>query len=74
MGRSTIWVRKDNYAFARIENYVKEQAVRRLNYLDIQNVYNAENPEAFLSDYRFREEIPVPGVPFLPVLGVKGSF
>jgi hypothetical protein len=43
-------------------------------YLDIQNVYNAENPEAFLNDYRFRAEVPVPGVPFLPVLGAKGSF
>jgi len=35
---SSIWIRKDNYAFARIENYVKDQAVRRLNYSDIQNV------------------------------------
>jgi outer membrane lipoprotein-sorting protein len=36
--RSIVWVRKDNYAFARLENYVKEQAVRRLNYSDITNV------------------------------------
>ena len=36
--RSIVWVRKDNYAFARIENYVKDQAVRRVNYTDIQNV------------------------------------
>jgi len=36
--RSVVWIRKDNYAFARIENYVKEQAVRRLNYSNIQNV------------------------------------
>ena len=36
--RSIVWVRKDNYAFARIENYVKDQAVRRLNYTDVQNV------------------------------------
>ena len=36
--RSIVWVRKDNYAFARIENYVKDKAVRRLNYSDIQNV------------------------------------
>lgn len=33
-----VWLRKDNYAFARIENYSKEQLVRRLNYSDIQNV------------------------------------
>jgi outer membrane lipoprotein-sorting protein len=31
-------VRQDNYAFARIENYVKDQVVRRLNYSNIQNV------------------------------------
>ncbi len=36
--KSTVWIRKDNYAFARIENLVKDQVVRRLNYLDIQNV------------------------------------
>ena len=36
--RSIIWIRKDNYAFARIENYVKTDLVRRLNYFDIQNV------------------------------------
>jgi outer membrane lipoprotein-sorting protein len=36
--RSIVWIRKDNYAFARIENYVKEQAVRRLNYSNLQNV------------------------------------
>ncbi len=36
--RSMVWVRKDNYAFARIENFVKDQTVRRLTYSDIQNV------------------------------------
>ena len=36
--RSIVWIRKDNYAFARIENYVKDDVVRRLNYSNIQNV------------------------------------
>ncbi|HMF99331.1 MAG TPA: outer membrane lipoprotein-sorting protein [Vicinamibacterales bacterium] len=36
--RSIVWVRKDNYAFARIENYSKDQLVRRLSYSDIQNI------------------------------------
>jgi outer membrane lipoprotein-sorting protein len=36
--RSFVWIRKDNYAFARIENFIKDQVVRRLNYSDIQNV------------------------------------
>ncbi len=30
--RSTIWIRKDTYAFARIENYIRDQIVRRLDY------------------------------------------
>jgi outer membrane lipoprotein-sorting protein len=36
--RSIVWIRKDNYAFARIENYLKDQVVRRLDYSDIRNV------------------------------------
>jgi outer membrane lipoprotein-sorting protein len=36
--KSVVWIRKDNYAFARIESYVNDQAVRRLNYSSIQNV------------------------------------
>src|SRR5665213_3624608 len=36
--RSLIWIQKDTYALVRIENYVKDKAVRRLNYSDIQNV------------------------------------
>jgi hypothetical protein len=36
--RSLLWIRKSDYAFARIENFVNDQVVRRLNYADIQNV------------------------------------
>jgi hypothetical protein len=36
--RSVVWVRKTDYAFARIENFIKEQTVRRLNYFEIANV------------------------------------
>jgi outer membrane lipoprotein-sorting protein len=36
--KMVVWVRKDNYAFARIEGYVKDEVVRRLNYSDIQSV------------------------------------
>jgi outer membrane lipoprotein-sorting protein len=36
--KTIVWIRKDNYAFARIEGYVKDDVVRRLNYSDIQNV------------------------------------
>lgn len=43
-------------------------------YVDVQNVYNAQNVEGSIYDYRFRQEFDVPGVPILPVLGVKASF
>lgn len=43
-------------------------------YLDIMNVYNAENPEATQWDYRFRESAPVRGVPFVPTIGVRGQW
>jgi hypothetical protein len=36
--RSIVWIRKDNYALAQIENYVKTEVVRRLAYRDIQQV------------------------------------
>lgn len=42
-------------------------------YLDVQNVYNQQNVEASFFDYRFRTEYEVPGIPILPVLGVKAS-
>jgi hypothetical protein len=36
--RSIVWIRKDHYTPARIESYIKEQAVRRMNYSNIENV------------------------------------
>lgn len=43
-------------------------------YLDIQNVYNAENPEFVVWDYRYEHSASVRGLPFLPTLGVTGAF
>jgi hypothetical protein len=36
--RSVVWIRKDNYVFARIENFLKDQVVRRLVYSDLANI------------------------------------
>lgn len=36
--RSVVFIRKDNYSILRIDNYVKEQIVRRLQYGDFVNV------------------------------------
>jgi hypothetical protein len=32
--RSEVWIRKDNYAFAKIESFIKNDVVRRLKYSD----------------------------------------
>ena len=34
---SYLWIRKDNYAITQIENYSKDQLVRRAHYTDIRN-------------------------------------
>lgn len=36
--RSIVWIRKDTYAWARVDSFIKDDVVRRLNYRDIQNV------------------------------------
>jgi outer membrane lipoprotein-sorting protein len=36
--RSVVWIRQDRYSFERIENFIKDQVVRRLTYRDYQNV------------------------------------
>lgn len=43
-------------------------------YLDVINVYNAENPEATEYDYRYRETAPVRGMPIVPTVGVRGQW
>jgi hypothetical protein len=36
--RSLLWIRKDNYVFARIENWNKGKLIRRLTYSDVEKV------------------------------------
>jgi hypothetical protein len=42
-------------------------------YLDVQNVYNRENTEDIGYNYDFSESKPVPGLPILPILGIRGE-
>jgi hypothetical protein len=35
---SRVWIRKDNYAFALVENEIRGQLARRLKYQDLRNV------------------------------------
>jgi TonB family protein len=58
----------------RVEHTWRFDAWRFSTYLDIQNVYNAANPELTQYDYRYQQSAPVRGIPFLPVLGIKGKF
>lgn len=43
-------------------------------YLDIINVTNAKNVEAYEYDYRYRESAPVTSFPILPTLGIRGTW
>jgi hypothetical protein len=36
--KSIVWIRKDNYALARVDSYIKDQVVRRLLYSELKNV------------------------------------
>ena len=43
-------------------------------YLDIINVLNVKNVEAYQYDYRYRERSPVTSYPIVPTLGVRGTW
>lgn len=42
-------------------------------YLDLQNVYNRQNPESIVYNFDYTKSEPEAGLPFLPVLGVRGD-
>jgi TonB family protein len=43
-------------------------------YIDVINVLNTTNVEAYQYDYRYRARSPITSFPFLPTLGVKGTW
>jgi hypothetical protein len=43
--RSLVWVRQDNYVVVQIENYKKDQLIRRARYSDIQKVQDIWTPQ-----------------------------
>ena len=43
-------------------------------YLDLLNAYNAANVESMINDFRSAKEVPLNGLPILPVIGVQGEF
>jgi hypothetical protein len=42
-------------------------------YLDIQNVYNAKNPEGITYSFDYSQSGVVRGLPIIPVLGLRGE-
>ena len=43
-------------------------------YVDVQNVFNAQNPEAITYDYRYQQSAPIRGLPIFPIAGLRGRF
>jgi hypothetical protein len=63
-----------NQLDVRVEKSWQFEGWTLATYLDVQNLYNRTNAEFVLNDYRYRASYEIPGIPLLPVLGVKGSF
>jgi len=42
--RSIIWIRKDNYALTRMDNFVNDEVVRRATYSSIENIQGIWTP------------------------------
>jgi TonB family protein len=57
----------------RAEKMWKFDSWKLATYLDIQNVYNAENPEGTAYSHDFTESAPIRGLPIIPILGVRGE-
>lgn len=66
-----------NAAFNRLDVRIEKQwtfdAWKLALYLDVQNVYNAENPEGTTYDYEYRQRETVIGLPIIPNLGLRGE-
>lgn len=58
----------------RVEKTWAFPAWRFSAYLDLQNVYNADNTELTTYDYRYRESAGVPSTPIFPSFGVQGRY
>ena len=43
--RSLVWIRQDNYVLVQIENFKKDQLIRRARYSDIQKLQNIWTPQ-----------------------------
>ncbi|MET0385846.1 MAG: hypothetical protein ABW321_07800 [Polyangiales bacterium] len=58
----------------RIDRDFKVGPIDASVYVDVINVYNAQNGEGFQYEYDFSRRGKLPGLPFLPTLGVRGAW
>jgi outer membrane cobalamin receptor len=65
-------------AFQQLDiRFDKEWTFKRASFslfLDIQNVYNASNPEGYQYSYNYKQVAPVAGIPFFPDLGLRVEY
>ncbi len=65
-------------AFHQLDLYVEKRWTfdewYLVGYLDVQNVYNRANTELFAPTFDFKGVVPIPGIPILPALGLRGVF
>ncbi len=57
----------------RVDKTWEFQSWKLSTYLDLQNAYNRKNTESIDYNYDFSESKPLPGLPILPVIGIRGE-
>jgi TonB family protein len=57
----------------RIDKLWKFASWRLSAYLDVQNVYNRQNPEGLQYNYNYSQSTTVSGLPILPIIGIRGE-
>ncbi len=57
----------------RVEKIWNFEAWKLALFLDVQNAWNADNPEGTVYNYNFTQSVPINGLPFIPALGIRGE-
>jgi hypothetical protein len=57
----------------RVDKTWKFSAWQLSAYLDVQNVYFRQNPEGISYNYNYSKSSVVSGLPFLPIIGLRGE-
>jgi TonB family protein len=58
----------------RVDKRFVWKRVMLTTYLDVQNAYNAQNPEFMQQSYDLRHQQPIPSLPIIPSLGARLEF